>query len=77
MRDRSGVKILPPNENSLSIDALDGSPVFRVTYFFFMGGHSFRLSSPAALSQTICRLPDEDRLQDYEFVHFVVPVVSL
>jgi len=31
MRDRSGVKILPPNENSLSTDALDGSPVFRVT----------------------------------------------
>jgi len=31
MRDHSGVKILPPNENSLSTDALDGSPMFRVT----------------------------------------------
>jgi len=30
MRDRSGVKILPPNKNS-STDALDSSPVFRVT----------------------------------------------
>jgi len=51
MRDRSGVKILPPNENSHSTDALEGSPVFRVTYSFFMYGYSFRLSSPAAPSR--------------------------
>jgi len=57
MRDRSGVKILPPNKNSLSTDVLDGSPVFRVTYSLFMYRYSFRLSSPASANCRPSRLP--------------------
>ena len=77
MRDRSGKKILPPNKNSLSTDALDGSPVFGVTYSFFTYGYSFRPSIALLHHHAkISRLHDEDR-QHSDDSEFVVPVVSL
>jgi len=78
MRYRSSVKILPPNENSHSTDALDGIDQCLESHTVSLctdtpSGYLALLHHHEKMS----RLPDEDRLQDYEFVHFVVPVVSL